>query len=133
MVDVVLENKKENAYNASLLLCFSNNLHFSSLALQVRGHGGIPQTCMAPPPVRPRHHSPSSPVQTLQPIPGQRLGFLQSFIDPPAHSYPQASQVGVHWVPQLIPGGVCVAPSLLCSSRAPQFQPPVLPSPSGCR
>lgn len=49
MVDVVLENKKENAYNASLLLCFSNNLHFSSLALQVRGHGGIPQTCMAPP------------------------------------------------------------------------------------
>uniref|UniRef100_A0A8B9MJR6 Integrin subunit alpha 10 n=1 Tax=Accipiter nisus TaxID=211598 RepID=A0A8B9MJR6_9AVES len=49
VVDVVLENKKENAYNASLLLCFSNNLHFSSLALQVRGHGGIPQTCMAPP------------------------------------------------------------------------------------
>uniref|UniRef100_A0A8B9MKU4 Integrin subunit alpha 10 n=1 Tax=Accipiter nisus TaxID=211598 RepID=A0A8B9MKU4_9AVES len=34
VVDVVLENKKENAYNASLLLCFSNNLHFSSLALQ---------------------------------------------------------------------------------------------------
>ncbi|XP_009465389.1 PREDICTED: integrin alpha-10 [Nipponia nippon] len=34
-VDVVLENKKENAYNASLLLRFSSNLHFSSLALQV--------------------------------------------------------------------------------------------------
>ncbi|NXL03860.1 ITA10 protein, partial [Mesembrinibis cayennensis] len=34
LVDVVLENKKENAYNASLLLRFSSNLHFSSLALQ---------------------------------------------------------------------------------------------------
>ncbi|NWU57170.1 ITA10 protein, partial [Dromas ardeola] len=34
MVDVGLENKKENAYNASLLLRFSSNLHFSSLALQ---------------------------------------------------------------------------------------------------
>ncbi|KAM9624227.1 integrin alpha-10 isoform 12-T12 [Morphnus guianensis] len=34
VVDVVLENKKENAYNASLLLRFSNNLHFSSLTLQ---------------------------------------------------------------------------------------------------
>ncbi|KAM9251970.1 integrin alpha-10 [Cariama cristata] len=37
MVDVVLENKKENAYNASLLLRFSSNLHFSSLALQDPG------------------------------------------------------------------------------------------------
>ncbi|XP_053906915.1 integrin alpha-10 [Cuculus canorus] len=34
VVDVVVENKKENAYNASLLLRFSSNLHFSSLALQ---------------------------------------------------------------------------------------------------
>ncbi|XP_074709045.1 integrin alpha-10 isoform X1 [Strix uralensis] len=34
VLDVVLENKKENAYNASLLLRFSSNLHFSSLALQ---------------------------------------------------------------------------------------------------
>ncbi|KAM6039500.1 integrin alpha-10 [Chlamydotis macqueenii] len=34
VVDVVLENKEENAYNASLLLRFSGNLHFSSLALQ---------------------------------------------------------------------------------------------------
>ncbi|NWS78510.1 ITA10 protein, partial [Crotophaga sulcirostris] len=34
VVDVVLENKKENAYNASLLLRFSSNLHFSSLAPQ---------------------------------------------------------------------------------------------------
>ncbi|XP_014815078.1 PREDICTED: integrin alpha-10 [Calidris pugnax] len=34
VVDVVLENKKENAYNASLLLRFSSNLHFSSLVLQ---------------------------------------------------------------------------------------------------
>ncbi|XP_072702701.1 integrin alpha-10 isoform X2 [Ciconia boyciana] len=37
VVDVVLENKKENAYNASLLLRFSSNLHFSSLALQDTG------------------------------------------------------------------------------------------------
>ncbi|XP_074785007.1 integrin alpha-10 isoform X2 [Athene noctua] len=34
VLDVALENKKENAYNASLLLRFSSNLHFSSLALQ---------------------------------------------------------------------------------------------------
>lgn len=124
MVDVVLENKKENAYNASLLLCFSNNLHFSSLALQVWGHGGIPQTCMAPPPVYPRHQSPSSPVQTLRPIPGQRLGFLQSFIDPPAHSYPQA-----------IPGGRPLGPPTdprwgLCSPLTPVLIPsPPVPAP----
>ncbi|KAJ6651352.1 hypothetical protein lerEdw1_021051 [Lerista edwardsae] len=31
LVDVLLENKKENAYNASLWLWFSRNLHFSSL------------------------------------------------------------------------------------------------------
>ncbi|XP_055648419.1 LOW QUALITY PROTEIN: integrin alpha-10 [Falco peregrinus] len=34
LVEVLLENKKENAYNASLLLRFSSNLHFSSLMLQ---------------------------------------------------------------------------------------------------
>ncbi|XP_068270569.1 integrin alpha-10 [Nyctibius grandis] len=34
VVDAVLENKEENAYNASLLLRASPNLHFSSLALQ---------------------------------------------------------------------------------------------------
>ncbi|CAM9167347.1 unnamed protein product, partial [Bubo scandiacus] len=34
VLDVVLENKKENAYNTSLLLRFSSNLHFSSLTLQ---------------------------------------------------------------------------------------------------
>ncbi|NXI66384.1 ITA10 protein, partial [Anseranas semipalmata] len=42
VVDVVLENKKENAYNASLLLRFSSNLHFSSLALQVQNLGCYP-------------------------------------------------------------------------------------------
>ncbi|NXJ56054.1 ITA10 protein, partial [Spizaetus tyrannus] len=42
VVDVVLENKKENAYNASLLLYFTNNLHFSSLALQVQNFGCYP-------------------------------------------------------------------------------------------
>uniref|UniRef100_A0A8D0F5T5 Integrin subunit alpha 10 n=1 Tax=Strix occidentalis caurina TaxID=311401 RepID=A0A8D0F5T5_STROC len=39
VLDVVLENKKENAYNASLLLRFSSNLHFSSLTLQVPTRG----------------------------------------------------------------------------------------------
>ncbi|XP_061872122.1 integrin alpha-10 isoform X2 [Colius striatus] len=34
LVAVELENKKENAYNSSLLLHFSSNLHFSSLTLQ---------------------------------------------------------------------------------------------------
>ncbi|NXX99241.1 ITA10 protein, partial [Centropus bengalensis] len=42
VVDVVLENKKENAYNASVLLHFSSNLHFSSLALQVQNLGCYP-------------------------------------------------------------------------------------------
>ncbi|NXT42903.1 ITA10 protein, partial [Pelecanoides urinatrix] len=42
VVDVGLENKKENAYNASLLLRFSSNLHFSSLALQVQNFGCYP-------------------------------------------------------------------------------------------
>lgn len=41
-MDVVLENKQENAYNASLRFCFSSNLHFSSLTLRVRGHGAGP-------------------------------------------------------------------------------------------
>uniref|UniRef100_A0A452HEK5 VWFA domain-containing protein n=1 Tax=Gopherus agassizii TaxID=38772 RepID=A0A452HEK5_9SAUR len=36
LVDVVLENKKENAYNASLKFWFSKNLHFSSLSLKVK-------------------------------------------------------------------------------------------------
>ncbi|XP_061220362.1 integrin alpha-10 isoform X2 [Neopsephotus bourkii] len=34
LVDVVLENREENAYNASLELRYSGNLHFSSLTLQ---------------------------------------------------------------------------------------------------
>ncbi|NXF61229.1 ITA10 protein, partial [Ciccaba nigrolineata] len=42
VLDVVLENKKENAYNASLLLRFSSNLHFSSLMLQVQNFGCYP-------------------------------------------------------------------------------------------
>ncbi|NWI24184.1 ITA10 protein, partial [Sula dactylatra] len=42
MVDVVLENKKENAYNTSLLIRFSSNLHFSSLALPVQNFGCYP-------------------------------------------------------------------------------------------
>ncbi|XP_042295966.1 integrin alpha-10 [Sceloporus undulatus] len=33
-VEVLLENKRENAYNASLWLWFSKNLHFSSLVLK---------------------------------------------------------------------------------------------------
>ncbi|NXE57321.1 ITA10 protein, partial [Casuarius casuarius] len=42
VVDVSLENKKENAYNASLRLRFSRNLHFSSLVLQVQNLGCYP-------------------------------------------------------------------------------------------
>lgn len=72
VVDVVLENKEENAYNASLLLRFSSNLHFSSLALQVRGRGeggGSPRPVWDPPQplqaivVLPALCSPSSPSQ----------------------------------------------------------------------
>nr|XP_048684590.1 integrin alpha-10 isoform X3 [Caretta caretta] len=46
LVDVVLENKKENAYNASLKLGFSKNLHFSSLSL--KGETQVKVECSAP-------------------------------------------------------------------------------------
>ncbi|NXT85822.1 ITA10 protein, partial [Zapornia atra] len=42
VVDVQLENRKENAYNTSLLLRFSSNLHFSSLTFQVQNFGCYP-------------------------------------------------------------------------------------------
>ncbi|XP_075301208.1 integrin alpha-10 isoform X2 [Opisthocomus hoazin] len=59
VVDAVLENKKENAYNASLLLRFSGNLHFSSLAL--------PPQVTSPPPQDP------SPVKLeCTALPGHR-------------------------------------------------------------
>ncbi|CAM2108247.1 unnamed protein product [Caretta caretta] len=48
LVDVVLENKKENAYNASLKLGFSKNLHFSSLSL--KGETQVKVECSAPSP-----------------------------------------------------------------------------------
>lgn len=40
LVSATLENKKENAYNTSLSLSFSRNLHLASLSPQVpcRGH-----------------------------------------------------------------------------------------------
>lgn len=59
MLDAVLENKGENAYNASLLLSFSSNLLFSSLVLQVR-----------PPPPQ-------------KPPPGKNLGVLSPLGDHP--------------------------------------------------
>ncbi|KAF7238393.1 Integrin alpha-10 [Varanus komodoensis] len=46
LVDVLLENKKENAYNASLVLGFSRNLHFSSLAL--KGENPVKIECTTP-------------------------------------------------------------------------------------
>ncbi|XP_062820867.1 integrin alpha-10 isoform X2 [Anolis carolinensis] len=46
VVDVLLENKKENAYNASLALWFSRNLHFSSLVL--KGENPVKIECTAP-------------------------------------------------------------------------------------
>uniref|UniRef100_A0A8C0J0I4 Integrin subunit alpha 10 n=1 Tax=Chelonoidis abingdonii TaxID=106734 RepID=A0A8C0J0I4_CHEAB len=48
LVDVVLENKKENAYNASLKFWFSKNLHFSSLSL--KGETQVKVECAAPSP-----------------------------------------------------------------------------------
>lgn len=36
-VEVQLENRLENAYNASLTLQYSRNLHFSSLSIKVTG------------------------------------------------------------------------------------------------
>ncbi|NXD18702.1 ITA10 protein, partial [Nothocercus nigrocapillus] len=39
LVEVALENREENAYNASVRLRFSRNLHFSSLLLQVQNLG----------------------------------------------------------------------------------------------
>ncbi|XP_067169607.1 integrin alpha-10 [Apteryx mantelli] len=46
VVDVTLENKKENAYNASLRLRFSRNLLFSSLVLQDKSP--VKLECTAP-------------------------------------------------------------------------------------
>ncbi|XP_059574021.1 integrin alpha-10 [Alligator mississippiensis] len=48
LVDATLENKQENAYNASLALAFSTNLHFSSLAL--KGDAPPKVECTAPAP-----------------------------------------------------------------------------------
>ncbi|XP_054847535.1 integrin alpha-10 isoform X2 [Eublepharis macularius] len=45
-VDVLLENKKENAYNTSLRLWFSRNLHFSSLVL--KGENPVKVECTTP-------------------------------------------------------------------------------------
>ncbi|XP_062454120.1 integrin alpha-10 isoform X1 [Rhea pennata] len=47
VVDVALENKKENAYNTSLQLRFSRNLHFSSLALQDKSQVKLECTALA--------------------------------------------------------------------------------------
>lgn len=60
-MDVVLENREENAYNASLELRYSGNLHFSSLTLQVRG-----------PPMTWERWGPFGPIWIPQPIPGGR-------------------------------------------------------------
>ncbi|XP_063002172.1 integrin alpha-10 [Elgaria multicarinata webbii] len=46
VVDVLLENKNENAYNASLGLWFSKNLHFSSLVL--KGENPVKVECTTP-------------------------------------------------------------------------------------
>ncbi|XP_067328666.1 integrin alpha-10 isoform X2 [Anolis sagrei] len=46
VVEVLLENKKENAYNASLALWFSRNLHFSSLVL--KGENPVKVECTVP-------------------------------------------------------------------------------------
>ncbi|CAI5797840.1 integrin alpha-10 [Podarcis lilfordi] len=46
LVDVLLENKQENAYNASLWLWFSRNLHFSSLVL--KGENSVKVECTSP-------------------------------------------------------------------------------------
>ncbi|XP_070622777.1 integrin alpha-10 [Erythrolamprus reginae] len=43
LIDVVLENKKENAYNTTLQIWFSRNLHFSSLGL--KGENPVKMEC----------------------------------------------------------------------------------------
>ncbi|NXY38088.1 ITA10 protein, partial [Pomatorhinus ruficollis] len=47
LVEVELENREENAYNASLWLHLPGNLHFSSLVLQVQPAGG-PKSLSSP-------------------------------------------------------------------------------------
>lgn len=44
-VEVQLENQLENAYNTSLILYYSKNLHFSSLSIRVKAHL-FPSTCL---------------------------------------------------------------------------------------
>ncbi|XP_075764480.1 integrin alpha-10 [Pelodiscus sinensis] len=72
LVDVVLENKKENAYNASLNLWFSRNLHFSSLSL--KGESQVKVECSAPSP-HTRACSVSDPVFRA----GAKVAFLLEF------------------------------------------------------
>lgn len=40
LVTATLENRQENAYNTSLSVSFSKNLHLTSLSPQVQGMGG---------------------------------------------------------------------------------------------
>lgn len=44
LVEVRLENRGENAYNAHLNITYSPNLRFSSLIVKVGGRGRIPGT-----------------------------------------------------------------------------------------
>ncbi|NXF74265.1 ITA10 protein, partial [Sclerurus mexicanus] len=80
LVQVELENREENAYNASLWLRLPGNLHFSSLVLQVRPWGspnprraslGVPKS-MRSLPGGPR--IPEEPPQA--PIPGGTWGSI---------------------------------------------------------
>lgn len=41
LVSATLENRKENAYNTSLSLSFSRNLHLASFTPQVTGAGEV--------------------------------------------------------------------------------------------
>lgn len=90
LVEVELENREENAYNASLWLHLPGNLHFSSLVLQVQPGGG-----------------PQIPEETLQTPPptGVKMEsrvFLENLRVVLVAAPFRVGWVGARWVPKLI-------------------------------
>lgn len=117
LVEVELENRKENAYNASLWLHLPGNLHFSSFVLQVQPRGG-PKSLRSPSKLsqQGKDGDPglwrTSRSFLSQPIPG---GMGWSALGPQNHfkwdsgvrCVPNVSQVGARGplCPQPIPWG----------------------------
>lgn len=118
LVDATLENKQENAYNASLALAFSTNLHFSSLALKAgppRELGGA-------------RESPGlyGALQTC--LPSLELGALVCAVLHEPHMV-LGGPAGLYEPPGLLqswtcwPIGCCMGPAARSGSQSWSFEP----------